>query len=174
MSRLRVAGGVVALGGVLLIISPYQKWLGIDGPGLTRSFSLIGSLRELQRGDLLGPGMSSTWVVVAGSLALLMGALSVSPIGVGRTRLPAIGAIVLGAATGAYVAYLHGSLEYGALAIADVNTPHVRTTPGPGLFLAVAGAAAALIGGLIQVWTAEAGSTRSRRTDSALERRGSS
>jgi hypothetical protein len=170
MTRLRVAGGVVALGGVLLIISPHLKWLGIDGPGFVRSFSLIGSLRELQRGDLLGPGMSSAWVIVAGSLAVLIGALSVSPIGVGRSRLPAIGAIVLGAATGAYVAYLHGSLEYGALAIADLNTPHVRTTPGPGLFLAVAGAAAALLGGLIQVWTAEAGSTHSRQNRSTARR----
>ena len=150
MRRLRVAGGVAVLvGGLLLIPSPFLQWLGIRAPGFVRSFTLAGSLRELGRGDLLGPGMSAGWVVVAGFLAVFAAALHLAT----RVRAAAIASIVIGAAAGAYVAYLHGALEYGALAIAHLTSRKVETTPGAGLFLAVAGAAAVLIGGLLVAWT---------------------
>jgi hypothetical protein len=150
MARTRLVGAVATLfGGLLLVVSPFLGWLGVRAPGHFRTFTLWASLRELQKGGLLGPGMSATWVVASGALAVVAAVLAL--VASARTwRGTAAAGIVIGAGAGAYVGYLHGSLEYGVTSIAHVGSPRVPTIPEPGLFLAVVGAAAVLLGGLIQ------------------------
>jgi len=143
--RGRVAGALaVAVGGLLLIASPFVDWLGVRMAGLSRSFTLSGSLRSLGRESLLGPGMSVGPLIAAGALALALGGTTV----VLRSRLPAVLAIMVGAAAGAFTAYLHAALEYTGFVIAGFGSIRVQTTPGPGLFLAIAGSAAVLGGGI--------------------------
>jgi hypothetical protein len=142
----------VSAGGILLIASPFLDWLGVRTAGITYSYTLLSSLRAMGRQDLLGPGMSVVPVVLAGSLAVI--------VGLGGFTFPsrplAVTAVLLGAAAGAFAAYLHAALEYAGFAIAGAESIRVQTVPGLGLFLAIAGSGAILAGGILSLAATQA------------------
>ncbi|HMC36855.1 MAG TPA: hypothetical protein VKK30_03195, partial [Actinomycetota bacterium] len=126
MRRLRVAGGVgVAMGGAALIVSPFLDWLGVRSGALTHSFTLSGALRAMGRQDLLGPGMSVIPIVALGSVAVILGIVGMSM--ASPSGLPLL-VVLLGAAGGAFVAYLHAALEYTGFAMVGASI-HAQTTP---------------------------------------------
>ena len=134
-----IARVAILLGGALLIAAPFLNWLGVHAHDFDRSYTLSSALERLKEEDLLGPGMSVIPIVVAGSVALLA---SIT----GAIRAAGVVAIVIGAAAGAYAAYLHAALEYSTF---GAMSP-VQTTPGAGLFLAMAGATLVFAGGLLR------------------------
>jgi hypothetical protein len=148
MNRWRTVGGIAAMtGGCLLIASPSLEWLGVRASGFSRAFTLSESLKGLQRQDLLGPGMTVVPFILGGALAVLVGLATMAT----ASRIGPVVAVVVGAAAGAYAAYLHAALEYAGFAIAGLSSFRVQTTPGAGLVLAIAGAAGVLGGGIVSV-----------------------
>ncbi len=138
----------------MLSAAPFFPWLGVSPPSdrKTDSFTLLESLRRLGAQHLLGPGMSVLPLLVLGGLGVVLG---MRLAGRGGTGSAVVG-ILVGAAAGAFSAYLHAALEYTGSAIARLGSVQAPTTPGFGLGLALLGSAALLVGGVLPLTQAAA------------------